>query len=297
MIPRSIRCSTPSVSASRQVAGFSRSSPRSIAKWLRVPALITRNGRSCSAAIPATSACVPSPPATPSRSAPSATALRARAATSTWPGPSSSATSAPSASAFSLSPNFATFPPPDLGFMIRNARWGGGTSRAGIPGSAATGVSASRPAAMASATSTSDATPTQMTWFRAKTTSTAIGTRITTPNASHRTSPRRARNQYPFASTRHAPTAPMATMPRLASPAKAIMTAAAARISANAARASQRRCVIASPHLRHRKFMLSFPRRFPVPGHPPRVNPPTQGTFAGQPLPAGQPAWSWAAWM
>ena len=51
------------------------------------------------------------------------------------PGPSSSATSAPSASAFSFSPNFATFPPPDLGFMIRNARPGGGTSRNGMPAS------------------------------------------------------------------------------------------------------------------------------------------------------------------
>ena len=62
--------STPSVSAARQAAGLSRSRPRSSAKWLRVPALITRNGRSCAAAIPATSACVPSPPATPSRSRP-----------------------------------------------------------------------------------------------------------------------------------------------------------------------------------------------------------------------------------
>ena len=41
------------------------------------------NGRPCSAATPATSACVPSPPATPSRSAPSATACRATPATST----------------------------------------------------------------------------------------------------------------------------------------------------------------------------------------------------------------------
>ena len=57
--------------------------PRSSAKWLRVPAVITRNGRPCSAATPATSAWVPSPPATPSRSAPSATACRATAATST----------------------------------------------------------------------------------------------------------------------------------------------------------------------------------------------------------------------
>src|SRR5262249_12868499 len=75
-------------------------------------------------------------------------------ATSTWPGPSSSTTSAPSFSAFSFSPNLATFPPPDRGFMIRNARVGGETSRTGIPGSATGGASARRAAPTASARST-----------------------------------------------------------------------------------------------------------------------------------------------
>ena len=54
----------------------SRSTPRSRAKWFRVPAGMHANGRSCSAAMVATSACVPSPPAAASASAPRATASR-----------------------------------------------------------------------------------------------------------------------------------------------------------------------------------------------------------------------------
>ncbi len=95
MNPRSMRSSTPSPSASRHREGSSRSRPRSRAKWLRVPAEMTSSGMSCSAAIPATSACVPSPPATPSRSAPSAMAWRASSPTSMICGPSSRATVAP----------------------------------------------------------------------------------------------------------------------------------------------------------------------------------------------------------
>ena len=57
----------------------------------------------------------PVTPGHPQQVAPSATAFRASAATSTISGPSSMATSAPSASAFSFSPNFATFPPPTSG--------------------------------------------------------------------------------------------------------------------------------------------------------------------------------------
>jgi hypothetical protein len=189
MMPRSIRCSTPSVSASRQAAGFSRSSPRSSAKWLRVPALITRNGRACSAAIPATSAWVPSPPATPSRSAPPATACRASAATSTVPGPSSSATSAPSASALSFSPNLATFPPPDRGFMIKNARCGGGTSLPGLLGFPAAGASARRPAPAASTINATATSATHSRPCRAKITSTVTGARTTTAKATHRSTP------------------------------------------------------------------------------------------------------------
>ena len=273
-MPRSIRCSTPSVRASRQVAGSSRSSPRSIAKWLRVPALITRNGRSCSAAIPATSACVPSPPATPSRSAPSATACWASAATSTIPGPSSSATVAPSASAFSFSPNFATFPPPDLGFMITNARLGGWTSRVGMPVTSADGASARRAAPTASTMSAIDTSATQMRLCRANTTKMAIGVAITTAAAIHLSTPRRARNSYAPPSIRHAPIAPMTTMARLASSAKPIRTAAAAIISAKADRASQRAFIVSSlsSAAGQPRFTLTLPARRLAPDHPSRVN-------------------------
>nr|WP_306339235.1 DUF2252 family protein [Streptomyces sp. AS13] len=41
-----MQSSTPPVSASRHFDGSSRSSPRSRAKWLRVPAETTMNGRS-----------------------------------------------------------------------------------------------------------------------------------------------------------------------------------------------------------------------------------------------------------
>ena len=153
MTPRSIRSSTPSPSASRHRDGSSRSSPRSRAKWLRVPAEMTSNGMSCSAAIPATSAWVPSPPATPSRSAPSAMAWRASAPTSMISGPSSRATVAPRASALSLSPNRVTFPPPERGFMIRYGRLGGGASCSRIRSGAGSRPSAARPTATATASS------------------------------------------------------------------------------------------------------------------------------------------------
>jgi transposase len=89
--------------------------------------------------------------------------LPGQAATSTVPGPSSSATSAPSASARSFRPNLPTFPPPDRGFMIKNACWGGGTSRLGIPASPAPAASARRPAPAAS---TISATATRATHNR-----------------------------------------------------------------------------------------------------------------------------------
>ena len=108
-------------------------------------------------------------------------------------------------------------------------------------------VSASRAVMMASATSATATMPTQRMRCKANTTSTAIGARIITPNASHRITPRRARNQYPPASIKHAPTAPTATIARLARSAKPIMTAAAANISTKAARASQRTLMILTP--------------------------------------------------
>jgi len=69
---------------------------------------------------------------------------------------------------------------------------------------------------------------------------TAIGVAITAAKASHLSTPRWAGNQYAPAATRHAPTAPtatMATLPRLAKP----ITTAASR-STKADRASLRRC-------------------------------------------------------
>ena len=58
---------------------------------------------------------------------------------------------------------FRVVRPPDRGFMIRNARLGGGTSRDGMPGPAAAGTSASRAAPTASASSAIDSTATQIT--------------------------------------------------------------------------------------------------------------------------------------
>lgn len=55
----------PSVSASSPRAGSVRGRQRSIAKWLRVPAATTTNGRPCSTATRATAAWVPLPPALP----------------------------------------------------------------------------------------------------------------------------------------------------------------------------------------------------------------------------------------
>ena len=156
--------------------------------------------------------------------------------------------------------------------MITNARLGGGTSRTGMPGSAATGASASRAVAIAAAMSTTDTTPTQRRWCRANTTSTAIGAAITTANAIHLTTPRWARNQYAPPTTRHAPMAPTTTMATLAGPAKAIMTTAAASRSTKADRASQRRCVIALSSWWPPAVHAEFPRFRPRLDHPPGVN-------------------------
>lgn len=75
--PRSTRRSTASPKASSAAAGSSRSSPRSRAKWVRVPAGTQTKGSPCRRATSATTAWQPSPPATPSTSAPSATACSA----------------------------------------------------------------------------------------------------------------------------------------------------------------------------------------------------------------------------
>ena len=243
-MPRSTRSSSPSVSALRHVEGSSRSSPRSSAKWLRVPALITRKGRPCSAAMPATSAWVPSPPATPSRSAPSATAWRARAATSTVPGPCSSATWAPSCSALSFSPNLVTFPPPDLGFMIRNGRRGRAAGRAGMAASGPPVLSAALAVPAASTISATATMATHSRLARVNATRMSTGAATTRASAIHRRTPRLARNQYPPARTAHTPIAANAISVRLCHPATASTSATAASIRANEARASQRRVIV-----------------------------------------------------
>jgi hypothetical protein len=83
---RSIRRSTPSANASTAPTTSLRSSPRSSAKWCRVPAGTHMYGTLCRAAAEATSAWEPSPPATPIASAP-----RAMASSASWsrssPGP------------------------------------------------------------------------------------------------------------------------------------------------------------------------------------------------------------------
>ena len=112
MKPRSTCSSTPSLSASRQVDGSSRSSPRSRAKWLRVPAEMTSSGMSCWAAMPATSAWVPSPPATPSRSAPSATALRASSSDVDDPGALEQGDLGPEGLGLLLEPELGHLPAP-----------------------------------------------------------------------------------------------------------------------------------------------------------------------------------------
>ena len=65
--PTSIRPSMPSLRASSAAIGSAGSSPRSRAKWLRVPAGTQTNGRSCASAAAATVASDPSPPATAKR--------------------------------------------------------------------------------------------------------------------------------------------------------------------------------------------------------------------------------------
>ena len=203
--------STPSVSATRPSAGFSRSSPRSSAKWLRVPAERTMNGTSCSAATPATSACVPSPPATPSRSAPPATAVRASSATST-PGASSSATSAPSSRALRTRSNLPTLPPPDFGFMIRNGWRGGGVEYSVGAWSATSSSNAAREAAADAAHRAASTTTTQSRPARTKPTSMRTGAATRSTPARTRATPRWVRNHQ--APTRTAATAATATSTR-----------------------------------------------------------------------------------
>ena len=90
---------------------------------MRVPAGMQAKGRSCSAAIEATSAWVPSPPAAARPSAPAATASRTSCSRSS-PG-FSSIGSIPRARASSGRLLLTALPPPDLGFHTTIARFGG----------------------------------------------------------------------------------------------------------------------------------------------------------------------------
>ena len=241
-----MRSSTPSVRASRQVEGSSRSSPRSRAKWFRVPAEMTIIGMSRLAAMPATRAWVPSPPATPSRSAPMSTACLASAATSMIPGPSRRETSAPSAVALSLSPNFATFPPPDLGFMITNGCAGGGAACSrGLSGERPP-RSAARPAATATAARTTLSATSHSRPATAYTTITTTGAATSTASASQRTRPRWARNHHAAAQAIASPARPTTSAVTLRRAPASTSTTTAAAAAANASRASQRWPLVAA---------------------------------------------------
>ena len=246
--PRSTRNSTPSVSASRHREGSSRSRPRSRAKWLRVPAEITSNGTSCSAATAATSAWVPSPPATPNRSAPPATAWRANAPTSTGPGPSNSTTCAPRASALSLSPNRPTFPPPDRGFMIRYGLLGGGASCSRIRSGATSPANAARPTTTAKISSPTATTTTHNSPRLVYSTSTTSGAATATPTASQRTRPLWVNAHHTPAAATATPTTPATVTATLArNPIATSGTNTAATTATTANRASHRWATLARP--------------------------------------------------
>ena len=208
---------------------------------MRVPAVITTNGMPCSAATPATRAWVPSPPATPSRSAPRATASRATAATSTGSGPSIRNTSAPRLSALRFRSNLPTFPPPDFGFMIRNGCAAGGW--AGYSGirqsvSVAGQRQPRRHAREQPHGGRQDRHPQQ------------AGERVDDDHRDRRKHEHRQRQpahhappgqeQYAAARLTAAPARPTASIAKLFSPAKATTTTTARHASSRLSRASQR---------------------------------------------------------
>lgn len=196
-------------------------------------------GRSCSAATPATRACVPSPPATPSRSAPPRTACRASSATSCRRSGSSTTTSAPRARARSARWNFSTFPPPERGFMIRNGCRARPTDRSGMPG-AVSSTRAALPAETATAhraseTSTTHSSPAVA--YRIRTPSGAATTRIA---ASPLIQPVWVSIHHPPAAVSTSPAHPTPMSTTLPSPAKTTSTTSAAVPAARATRAVQR---------------------------------------------------------
>ncbi len=189
--------------------------------------------------MPATSACVPSPPATPSRSAPVLTAARVSAATSTWPGPSMSATSAPNAAAFVCRSSLVTLPPPDRGFMIIHGRRGGGVDRSGMPVRAARLLRAARPDATDAAARTRTTTMSATRSRYRKIATTVTGAPRASSAASQRITPRLLRNHHRPARATARPTTPTTRIPMLWAPPTSSATTAA-NANRKASRASQR---------------------------------------------------------
>ena len=125
--------------------------------------------------------------------------------------------------------------------MIRNGRRGRAAGTAGMAASWPPVLSAVRAVPAAATISATATTATHSRWCHANATRMSTGAATTRTSATHRSTPRLARNQYPPARTAHTPTAANATSVTLRHPATASTSATAASIRANEARASQRR--------------------------------------------------------
>ena len=188
----------------------SRSTPRSSAKWFRVPAGMHTNGTPCSEATPATSAWEPSPPAMPITSAPPAIASRASCSRSS---PRSSMTvSIPRAWASAVN-SASAFPPPDHRLRISTGRVDASTAVPRADSSCTVAGSLRRAARVSAAetrTSTTAMTIPPSPWFRSNvataTTRAATATRV----ATRRTTPRRVTTYHAATSA----TANSASAPR-----------------------------------------------------------------------------------
>ena len=236
-MPRSTRISTPSVRPSRQVEGSSRSRPRSNAKWLRVPALITRNGRSCSRRDPGDQRL---------GAVAAGDAEQIGAARDRVPGECGDVDDArarpagrPPRPSPPPSPSARTGPP----FPRRTGGSSPGTAASApaprasaCPRSRASTANAAPPAAMASANRATDSNATHNSPARTRRTTTTIGARTASTAAATRSRPRPARNQYAPATKATSPPTATSTMPRLCRPANTTRTTALAAQCERAAR-------------------------------------------------------------
>ena len=145
--------------------------------------------------------------------------------------------------------------------MIRNGRCGWPAGTADGPVGAPSVRSAMRPVPAASASSTTATMATHSRPCSANVTRISTGAAITRMSASHRSTPRWARNQYPPASNAHTPIAASPAMARLRHPATASTSTTAASTSPNAARASQRRSFIVMPPGSLSRATMSSPGR------------------------------------